>query len=166
MKKICLIFFFSVLLCGCSRQTLYEPVTDVYTDEIATMQHVVLNLPEDAAVQTMEHESAGMLYLCDNYCVTVQTLPGGDVERTMREITGFSKDQLMIIQTCRNGLDQYEVAWSAAGEGEDQVCRATVLDDGKYHYAVSVMADASAAGKLTDTWQSIFHSVGLVNTAP
>ena len=166
MKKLLLILALAVLLCGCSQQQTFEPVTDVYADETAQLQHVVLKLPENAVVQTMEHESAGMLYLCDGYCVTVQTFPGGDMERTMREVTGFSKEQLMVMQTNRNGVVCNDAVWSTAGEGEDQVCRTTVLDDGAYHYVVCAMADASAAGELSDTWNDIFTSVELVSTAP
>jgi VCBS repeat-containing protein len=54
--------------------------------------------------------------------------------------------------------DRYESVWSAVGEGEDQVGRLVILDDGNYHYAVTVMAPAETAGELTKTWQKLLNS--------
>ena len=58
-------------------------------------------------------------------------------------------------------MTQYEYVWSTPGEAEDQICRGIILDDGFYHYAVTVMADYSQAGELQETWQSVFESVVL-----
>ena len=45
-----------------------------------------------------------------------------------------------------------------------QVGNAVILDDGNFHYAVSVMADADQAAKLEDTWQHILDSVCALST--
>ena len=65
------------------------------------------------------------------------------------------------MQTRRGSADCYECVWTGAGEGGDQMCRAMVLDDGRFHYAVTVMAAADDAGDLAKTWQTIFDSVKL-----
>ena len=162
MKKGFAILVCALFLSGCSVQDTFETLSD--TDAVsaaAVAAQVEVSLPEDAAAPSMENEDGSKLYLCDGYTVTVQTLAGGDLNRTILEVSGFSKDELTVMQTKKNGLDRYEMAWSAAGEGEDQILRGVILDDGKYHYAVTVMANYSQAGALRQTWQSILDSVTL-----
>ncbi len=167
MKKCWILLVLAVFLSGCGAQQTFETIADVYSDaDAAQMQQVVLELPEDAAVCTIEHDTAGKLYLCDGYSVIVQTLSAGDLDRTVQELTGFSKDALMIVETVQNGTICYEFVWTAAGEGEEQIGRAAVLDDGAYHYTVSVMAEASNAGRFSDAWQGMFDSICLTDIAP
>ena len=120
-------------------------------------------VPEDATVCTME-SGEGTMWLCDGFTLTVQTLAGGDLNRSLQQLTGFTEDQLTVMQTKQGDIKRREFVWSAAGEGGDQVGRAVILDDGNNHYAVSVMADAEKAGKLTQTWQKILDSVTLTDT--
>lgn len=162
MKKFWIVLALALLLTGCSAQETYETLSDDYLQPaMAQLQQVVLTLPEEAAVQSMENDTAGKLYLCDGYTLTVQTVDGGDLDRTVRQLTGFSKDQLTVMETERNGVKRYQCVWTAAGEGGDHVGRALVLDDGSYHYAVTVMAQSAIAGELAQTWQDIFDSVSL-----
>ena len=152
----------ALLLSGCAAQETFETLSDDYDiSAMAQMQQLQLTLPEDAAVTTMENDETGKIYLCDGYSVAVQTMQAGDLNKTLRQVTGFSKEQLTVMQTRKDGITRYECVWSAAGEGGDQVCRAAILDDGSYHYAVTVMAEQAAAGQQTKTWQSILDSITL-----
>ena len=45
--------------------------------------------------------------------------------------------------------------------GGDLVCRGVILDDGAYHYVLSLQTDAEQAGKLADDWQTIVASFSL-----
>ncbi len=167
MKKFWILIPLVLLLTGCRAQETFETVNDVYAEpnEIPAQQ-VMLMLPEDAAVPAMESDTAGKLYLCDGYTVTVQTLEAGDLNRTLKETTGFSRENLAVMETGQEKLRRYECVWTAAGEGEDQVGRATILDDGNYHYVVTVMASASQAGDLSQTWNQLFSSFSLADTEP
>lgn len=167
MKKCWVIIAFMLVLAGCGTQKTFETVSDVYAEEaMASMQQVMLELPEEAAVPVLENEDTGKLYLCDGYTVTVQTFEAGDLEKTFREVTGFPKESLTVIQTRVSGMECYSCAWAAAGEGEEQVARTMILSDGNYHYAVTVMTDASKAGELAQVWQDIFDSVRLKSIDP
>lgn len=149
---------------ACGARETFETISDVYdVSAMARLQQVKITLPEDASVESMGSGDSGELYLCDGYCVTVQTMEAGDLDRTLRQTTGFSKDQLTVMQTRAGNAERYEFVWSAAGEAEDQMCRAVVLDDGAYHYVVTVMAEASQAGELAEVWQHILDSVTLVS---
>jgi hypothetical protein len=167
MKKlwIALSLAMTLILAGCSIEDTLETISDLYDMPVmAQMQQVELTLPEEAAVASMENPEAGKIYLCDGYTLTVQTMESGDLERTLRELTGFEKSQLTLMQTKREAADCFECVWTGAGEGGDQINRTMVLDDGYYHYAVTVMAPADDAGKFAQTWQTIFNSVKLSST--
>ena len=150
-----------LLLCGCRAEDMETVMDSFDIPVLAPAGQLVLSLPEEASVPTMESVEGGKLYLCDGYTLTVQTFSSGDLSNTLRQTTGFTSDQITMIQTQQNGVRRYACVWSAAGEGGDQVGRAVILDDGNYHYAVCVMADFEAAGNLTDTWQELLDSVKL-----
>ena len=164
VKKILFLLVVTVLLGGCGAQETFETVSDVASVQTPEAKQVVLQLPADASVTVMENDDADRIYLCDDYTLTVQTLPSGDLDRTVRELTGFSKDGLTVMQTSEGDITCYESVWTAAGEAEDQIGRVLVMDDGQYHYAVSVMAVSSRAGDLSSTWQEIFSSIKLADT--
>ena len=162
MKKLYCVLLLALLLSGCAGEKTLETVMDVYdTQVMAQMKQVLITLPPDAATETLDNGENERIYLCDGYTITVQTLPGGDMEKTFRELTGFSKEQLTVIQRQDTDWKRYDCVWSAAGEGEDLVARGTVLDDGSFHYAVTVSAPFSVAGDLAQTWQNILSSVTL-----
>ena len=160
MKKWTVLLVLLLFLTGCGGEKDFETVGDVYAPETLTPRQVMLTLPDDAAAQTISSDD-GRLYLCDGYTVTVQTLQGGDLEKTVREVTGFSPDRLTLLETEKDGFSCYSCVWSAAGEGGDQIARTVILDDGNFHYAVTAMADSTSAGQLSDTWLALFRSVSL-----
>lgn len=165
MKKCWIIAALALLLTGCGAQETFETVLDVYQEEaLPPAMQVQMMLPDDAAVPAMENGQTGQIYLCDGYSVTVQTLMSGDLNRTLLESTGFSRDNLPLIETARDGVRRYECVWTAASEAGDQVGRAVVLDDGSYHYVVTVMADAVRAGALQSDLQRVIDSVRLTDT--
>ena len=165
MKKFLVILGLCTLLGGCASEQTFETLLDAYDVSVmAEVRQVELALPEDAVIETFEQENVGKLYLCDGYSVAVQTMESGNLNKTLFEVTGFEKDQLAIIKTKRGDLTHYDYTWCAAGETEEQICRGILLDDGNYHYVVTVMADASKAGDLTATWQHILDSAKLVST--
>jgi len=161
MKKLWVLLCALLMLTGCSQPT-FETVTDLYQDgPLPQAKSICLELPQEAAMPTMESEESGKLYLCDGYSIAVQTLSGGDLDGTLRQLTGFSRDSLTVMERKTGGISRYDCVWTAAGEGQEQTCRCVVLDDGVYHYAVTVMSDSVDAGKLQETWQSILGSVYL-----
>ena len=165
MKKVCILLVLVALLCGCAVQPAWETVFDqLETPVMAQMRQLDVALPKEATAPTLQSEDAGALYLCDGYTLSIQTMSAGDLDATMRSLSGFSKDQLTVMTTEKHGIRRYDCVWSAAGEGGDQVARAVILDDGNYHYAVTVMADFASAGDLADTWKDILDSVKFSDT--
>ena len=146
MKKCCLLLMIMLLLTGCKENLDYETMSDVY-QQTAVMREIILTLPESAAMP-VSTGAAGALYICDGYSVSVQTMSGGDLNRTLQATTGYTAEQLQLLQQKQGGLTRYDCAWSCAGEGGELVCRGVILDDGYYHYVLTVLMDAEKAGSL------------------
>lgn len=162
MKKLILALSVMFLLAGCGGQKTFESVSDENLQPaIASLQQLKLELPAEAAVPAMESDDQGKLYLCDGYTLTVQTMEAGDLDRTLRQVTGFSQERLAVMKTEENGIKRIQCVWTAAGEGGDHIGRALILDDGNYHYTVTVMAQSALAGELTQQWQTILDSAML-----
>lgn len=166
MKMLCFVILLCLVLAGCSAQETFETIPDIYATEVSApaCQQVELALSEEAATPTMTSSENDRIYLCDGYTVAVQTLRSGDLNRTLRQSTGFTSDELTVMETASQGVKRYDCVWTAAGEGEDQVCRAAILDDGSYHYVVTVMSAASTAGEFAQQWQQLLDSIRLVST--
>ena len=163
MKIICACILCIFMLAGCSQPKTYETMSDVYYEAKKTAAYTItFAVPEEAAVTVMENEENGTIYLCDGYCIMAQTMEAGDLDATLRSITGYPRDKLRIIRREQDHTARYECAWASTGEGGDQVGRTAVLDDGDYHYTLSVMAQADAAGELTEIWQEIFDTLSIV----
>lgn len=160
MKKLLMIFAAALLLCGCGAQETFETLGDVYAPQENPARKVEVQLPENALSQTISG-TEGKLYLCEGYTVAVQTLPGGDISRTAKEISGYDRDKLGLVETKKDSVTTYHLVWSSVGEGGDQISRAVIVDDGSYHYAVTVMASSRDAGALSETVQKILSSVTL-----
>lgn len=160
MKKVWIVLLVLVMLGGCSTQPVFETVSDLADAPVMAQQRQLqVTLPKEATTPTLRSEQAGSLYECDGYTLSVQTMEGGDLDATMRSLTGFGREQLTVMETEKHGIRRYDCVWSAAGEGGDHVGRAVILDDGSYHYAVTVMADFANAGDLAATWKSILDTV-------
>lgn len=161
MKKLCLLLTFVLMLGGCKATQTFETLADVYGEQdAAVLREVLYTLPEEAAAQVIQSEY-GQLYFCDGYEITMQTMAAGDLSRSLRELTGYSADDLTVIETGLTDAARYECVWTSAGEGGDMVGRAVILDDGSYHYCMTAMADAETAAQLRDTWQDLFDSFTL-----
>ena len=162
MKKCWWALAFAALLTGCSGPKDFETMSDLYyVPELSEPCQTVVELPEDAALAVLGEEDSGQLYLCEGYSVAVQTMESGDLDATLQTISGYSKDQLKTVQLQIGDLQRIQCVWASAGEGGDQVGRAVVMDDGDYHYCLTILGDAELAGQLADTWQGILDSFSL-----
>lgn len=163
MKKLILIAGIVLLLTGCAAEPTFETLSDEYVQPVSVQtRQMALTLPEEASVLTVQSDEGGSLYFCDGYTITVQVLESGDLDGTLRQVAGFGKDELQLMQTQTDGVKRYDWVWTAAGEGEDQVCRGALLDDGVSHYVLTCMAGESQAQQMQEQWQALFSSFCLL----
>ena len=118
-------------------------------------------LAQDPVIPAMESD-AGTLYLCGDYDVTVQTMPSGDLSKSVYQVSGFTPEELTLIQTGTGDVEKYEFVWTSATESGHQIGRATLLDDGNYHYILSATVDAELMEEYQEVWNGIFESFELI----
>lgn len=160
MKRLFVGLTLVLLLCGCA-QPVMETVDDAYVQPVSAMtRQVLIELPEDASQQTMEGEG-GTLYFCGDYTLCVQTLPGGDIEKTLRSCTGYGMEELTGMQTRQANVDRYEAVFTTSGEQGMEVGRISVLNDGNYHYVLTALIPEAQAGELQKELQTVFASFRL-----
>lgn len=160
MKKWMLVLILPLLLWGCSAEETFETVADEQVLSVmATPRQIRVELPENTAAPVLNSEYE-QVYLCEDHEILLETLPAGDLQETIRSICGYEKSDLTVMQTQWDAVSRYEFVWAAAGEKGDRLGRAVILDDGQYHYCMSVLRDAEGESSKTD-WNQVFSSFGL-----
>lgn len=163
MKKwvIGVMLLLGAILCGCSKVETFEVISDnVVYDQTIMPSNIQLSIPEDGAISVMS-SSGSQSYEGEHYQIIVQTFPSGNLDQTLRLVTGYGKNQLQVVEVTEKNLDKYLCAWSAVSEEGDLVGRCAVLDDGRYHYCLSVLADARMSGEIRDDIDAIFAGYSL-----
>ncbi len=161
MKKLWIILALMMLLSGCSAAPTFETISDDHAGvQTALPGKLRFAIPEDASAQVLQSD-AGTVYFCDGYEITVQTFCAGDINSTIQQLTGYTSESITVMETEENNVSTYACAWICAGENGDHIGRSLILDDGQYHYCLSVMAHAQEAGSLLDSWQELFSSAAL-----
>ena len=161
MKKVFVIGLLSAFLMGCAAQPL-ETVSDAYVEQVpAIAQRIMLDLPEEAAQPVMESQDGEQLFLCSGYELRVQTLNSGNLSDVISEVTGYTQDQLTLIETGAGKCRRYDCSWCTVGEEGELVGRTAILDDGNYCYCVTALAKSEDTYDLQQEWQQVFSSIEL-----
>ena len=159
MKRWLWMIVLAVLLCGCKAEETLETVSDEWIVPVmAQPREISVRLPDNVVVPVMEQDGR-KLYMGQNYEILLETLAAGDLNDTIRTISGFEKEQLTVLQTRQEELDRYEFVWTATGERGELLGRAVILDDGDYHYCMTVLRDAEES---IVVWQDVFSSFALL----
>lgn len=159
MKRWGCICLFVILLSGCGAEETLETVSDEWiVPAMAQPREVSVRLPEDLVLPVLEQEGR-QLYMGPNYEIMLETMSAGDLQATIRNLSGYEQEQLTILETDQGEWNRYEFVWTAAGEQGHRLGRAVILDDGDYHYCMSVLRDA---GESLVVWQDVFQSFSLV----
>ena len=162
MGRICALMVLVLALAGCGRTEVMEYVTDEPASPVvAEPAEIRVDLPEDSVMPAMESDT-GKIYICEDYDVSLQTMERGNLDATVRSVSGFGTGEVTLIQTGWGDVDRYEFVWTSAGERGQQVGRATILDDGNYHYVLSALIRAEKMAEYQEVWNGIFESFHLV----
>lgn len=162
MRKLAGFLLIALVLTGCGTAETFETLSDVPVQEtLPQPREIWVSLPEQSALPVMESEG-GTLYFCEDFEVAVQTLEAGDLKNTVTTLSGYDPDDLTMIETSRDGIDKYEFVWTMAGEMGQRMGRATILDDGYYHYCLVATIDAELVGEYQEVFNGIFETFQLV----
>ena len=158
LKRGVLIGLFLLLLTGCGRQETMETVADVWdVPAMAQPRQISVELPGEVGQEAME-TAAGRLYLSDDYEISVETLDAGDLDATLKSLCGRTRQELTVMETASEGIKRYEFVWAAAGEEGDRLGRGIILDDGDYHYCLTVLRPANPEKTSQIVWSQVFSS--------
>ena len=164
MKKVVVFLFLAILLSGCKAQETFEVIEDMLPVEpVAVPQQFFVSLPEEAAAPTFRDDAGSELYVCQGYTISKQILESGDLEKTVKALTGKSQEELQVIKTMTESWDRYDFVWTSAGEDGLQLGRACILDDGNYHYTLSTLAEEDVAGNLQEVFGDMYDSCNLLD---
>lgn len=159
MKKWGLICLLVIFLTGCGAEETLETVNDEWVVPVMVQpRQISVRLPDNAVAPVLEQEGS-QLYMAESYEIMLETLAAGDLDATIRSLSGYGKDQLTVLETRQGDADRYDFVWTTAGEKGDRLGRAVILDDGAYHYCLSVLRDT---GDTQIVWRDVFGSFSLV----
>lgn len=161
MKKWLMILCLPMILCGCGAEETFETISDEQVLSVmAVPRQIAVELPEGTAAPVLEGE-AEQVYLCEGHEIILETRSAGDLRGTIRSLCGYEQEALTVMETQWQDVTRYDFVWAAAGESGDRLGRAAILDDGQYHYCMSVLRDAQGE---TDhrVWDRVFSSFTLV----
>lgn len=161
MKKWCVILWMTLLLTGCGAEETFETVADeILLPAMAKPGHISVDLPGEAAMPVIENDN-GRVYICNDYEIVLQTLDSGDLSRSLQTLSGMNREDLTVMETFSDGIGRYEFVWAAAGETGDRNGRGVILDDGNFHYCMSVLWDADTGEKSQINWNQVFSSFSI-----
>ena len=150
-----------VMLAGCGKAEVYETVNDEAAQSVSAQpREIFFDLAQEPVLPAMESDG-GTLYICKDFDVVVYTCTSGDLQQTVQEVSGFAPEELTLIQTGTGDVDRYEFVWTSATDLGQQIGRATILDDGNYHYTLTATMDAALIGEYQEIWNGIFESFQL-----
>ena len=158
MRKMIVVLISVLILAGCGSTQTLETIADEPVLAVSAEQRkVTVELPDDAAVMTMSCDNK-TIYLCGGYEICFEVLDAVDLDRTIKQVTGFHEEYLTVLKTGYEGFSKHEMVWSSAGETGDYLGRAVVLDDGDHHYVLSALAPADMVQNLEGQWEEMFAS--------
>ena len=160
MRKLWVLVMAAVMLAGCATETTMETVADELVLAESAMKEITMELPGEPVLPVMQTDT-GEIYICEDFEVSVETLPGGDIQRTVQMLTGFGMEDVTVMETTVGERTRYDLAWSAMGETGPEVGRAAVLCDGQYHYCLTVMTAEENAVSCREMFNGLFESFTL-----
>lgn len=159
MKRLLWMVLLAGLLCGCRAEETMETVNDEWIVPVMVQpREISVRLPDQILAPVMEQDGR-RLYMGQSYEIMLETFDSGDLDNTIRILSGYEKDQLTVLETRRDDADRYDFVWTTTGEKGDRLGRAVILDDGNYHYCMSALRDA---GDTPIVWRDVFESFCLV----
>lgn len=161
MKKWAIWILLPLLLTGCGAEETFETIADeAVLPVMAQPRQITVQLPEDAVAPVLESEGE-QVYVCEDYEIIIETLSSGDLSGTIRALTGYAREDLTVMETQWQEISRYEFVWAAAGESGDRLGRGVILDDGQYHYCMTLLRDAQGKDSQI-VWEQVFSSFDLI----
>ena len=112
MKKLWILLALASLLCGCTSEETLETISDnIVQPVMAQPGEISVRLPDNAVAPVLESDSE-QVYLSEGYEIIVETVSGGDLSATIQRISGYTPDNLTVMETAQDGAKRYDFVWT------------------------------------------------------
>lgn len=161
MKKWPILLIFCLFLSGCASEQTMETISDpVVQTVMGKPREFTVRLPDGAVAPVLESDLE-QVYTAEDYEIILETLAAGDLDGTIRHLSGWEREDLTVVQTEQEGICRYDFVWAAAGEQGERLGRGVILDDGSYHYCMTVLRDQNTQRNTQIVWEDVFQSFAL-----
>ena len=160
MKYIALVLAMICILAGCTAEPTWETMKDELDQPAVHQEHEVV-MDTSASLLSMESEW-GRIYLYEGFDVCIQIQESGDLGRTLQTVTGFQRDELMLVETSGGDFQRFDCAWSAMSADGQMVGRTILFDDGVHHYCITMTTQADHMAEVEDAWLGLITSIRIV----
>ncbi len=152
-----------LLMMGCSaKQVVYETVSDVMPvcAPADAPYEIEVTLPDDARALSSTDE--GCLYEAADGAYTIYTrvMVTDGLDAAVYALSGFAQPQLRLDST-DGEREACQFAWCSAGEQGQMVCRAKILREGDYYYALCFSLKEGLGGAYNQRINAVFSSFTL-----
>lgn len=162
MKKCVLMLILPLLLTGCAAQETIETIADPVVEVMAPKPaQISVRLPDGAVAPVLDSDTE-QVFSAEDYEIILETLSAGDLDATIQKISGYDRENLTVMETQQGDVTRYEFVWTSIGELGSRLGRGVVLDDGHYHYCLSVLRDDQTQRNTQIVWDDVFESFCLV----
>lgn len=162
MKKLICILMAGLMLTGCRVRDTFETVTDeLVAPVMATPRQLNIDLPKEAEAASFPSDS-GTLFICDDYELAVETLSSGDLDATLKTMTGQGQEAISLMTTKQGDCKRYDFVWAGVNDDGEFSGRGTILDDGVYHYCLSLVRPLDRMNNSQVVWSRVFSSFSVV----
>ena len=133
-----------MMLTGCSAKPVWETVEDVIPADVQRVQSYEISL--DLPLTYLGGSGDDCLYQSGSVEVQTTAFYAADLDAAVRQLSGFSAEQLSIVKTLRDTLPEYQFAWYSETEEGGRLFRADLMMDGTACYAVVCSAAETSEG--------------------
>lgn len=169
MKKGIIWIMAALLLSGCAGDTepVYETIGNVWENEepVSAPASIEFAVPDGAEMEAVSTDSEVKIYRIGDWELWTQALDGGDLRATFEQLTGMDWDALTVVNHPVGEKNVYETAWTAMDEEDTYIIRAAVIEEGDYHYCLSLMALEDNSRTVGQFFTEILENVNLADTA-
>ena len=156
----------AALLWGCGRRepdrgpTLTVDAVELEQDWVKPCTAL---LPEaETALVRIAESPAGVCWEAeDGSCYCVATVSGPDPEAALRELTGFSPEQLHPLRQRRFGMAEYRFSWVTATDEGTFLCTGQLHQDEAWCYGLAVCCREDAAPAIRALCSTVYANYGL-----
>lgn len=166
MKRVLAICFLFTVLTGCAAPqtaSVFTVTDEVPVEASAPPFSVGFAVPTDAVLSVSSDDGLERCYTAADGRYTIQTAvrAGVDAEQVMREMTGFSVEDLSPIRTTRYGMTQYRFSWCSGDDSGVTICTGAVLEGEDACYCLSFSTPEDCAKDCRTLQTQVMESFSL-----